>query len=849
MFAIGAQMLGSGYTVGMEIDPKALAIAVQNVEECEVEVDLMLCNVALLECQGKQFDTVLMNPPFGTRVKGIDMIFLDKALSMATGAVYSMHKSSTRDHILKVAKEKWDVEAQVCAQLKFEVPAMYKFHRQKSMDIEVDMIRFAHRRPRHPDGSFIGAPKAAPKQAISCSEVREIWARVVQVDGERSASSTGTVSGLAGESGAALAAGAAEEAKRQARQAAEEAKRPEIDQDKEKWDLAAAGGGSSGAGTGEEVGEDEEEDEPGLFECENECGFMGTFEECEAHEGICTATPPPDSDDDDADALDEIDKAAAAMSIASAAPPEPPSQNSDSSAAAPQVTQVGSTNEHDAAATSADRASATATATASATATATATASNRSSDHDAGTDEDAGSVDDGITNGDVAKRSVATGAAAGGDEDEDDEDDESEESEESDESEESEDDSSDEDIFLGMGRGGAMAVSVEEWDPMVIVRRMREEEARAREEQAWVAGGEEAEPSGVNKGCSATVGVIDSGGESKEAEEEKQEEEKEEEQQQQQEEEQQQEQQQEQQEEQQQEQQQQLLSSASSAEEVLVCAVVCAGADEAVISDDTLFSTSDDALFSTSDDTLFGTSSSAFSDGGDGHVGDIAGTTTPSHAPCHTSLTSLHFAGTSLLSVFESPRHASLITPAQSAQVGTMGLSAAAAAASAKERADEEARGFVGGMGGMEGVGATLLAEEAAATGAALAVTGAASAATGTTAVAIEPGAGAVPTPAPEGAAVEGAAANATEPAALSEKATPAPAGVAAASRPLPEKKAAAGPVAIERGWLDRWGQELETQMARAAAAGVVEAAANAGTVEAGEDEGKVEAGVEVERV
>jgi pre-rRNA-processing protein TSR3 len=44
--------------------------------------------------------------------------------------------------------------------------------------------------------------------------------------------------------------------------------------------------------------EDEDGDEPGLFECENECGFMGTFEECEKHEGICTATPPPDSDED-----------------------------------------------------------------------------------------------------------------------------------------------------------------------------------------------------------------------------------------------------------------------------------------------------------------------------------------------------------------------------------------------------------------------------------------------------------------------------------------------------------------------------------------------------------------------
>lgn len=38
------------------------------------------------------FDTVLMNPPFGTRCKGIDMLFLVTGVCMARRAVYSMHK-------------------------------------------------------------------------------------------------------------------------------------------------------------------------------------------------------------------------------------------------------------------------------------------------------------------------------------------------------------------------------------------------------------------------------------------------------------------------------------------------------------------------------------------------------------------------------------------------------------------------------------------------------------------------------------------------------------------------------------------------------------------------------------
>ncbi len=45
-----------------------------------------------LRCTRCSFDTVLMNPPFGTRCRGIDMLFLYTGLCLARRAVYSMHK-------------------------------------------------------------------------------------------------------------------------------------------------------------------------------------------------------------------------------------------------------------------------------------------------------------------------------------------------------------------------------------------------------------------------------------------------------------------------------------------------------------------------------------------------------------------------------------------------------------------------------------------------------------------------------------------------------------------------------------------------------------------------------------
>lgn len=43
------------------------------------------------------FDTVVMNPPFGTKNNaGIDMKFLKMGLDLSCDSVYSLHKSTTR---------------------------------------------------------------------------------------------------------------------------------------------------------------------------------------------------------------------------------------------------------------------------------------------------------------------------------------------------------------------------------------------------------------------------------------------------------------------------------------------------------------------------------------------------------------------------------------------------------------------------------------------------------------------------------------------------------------------------------------------------------------------------------
>jgi predicted RNA methylase len=88
-----------------------------------------------------------MNPPFGTKNNhGVDMKFLQAALDLATTSVYSLHKTSTREHILAKAAD-WGVRAHVLAELRFDLPATYRFHKKLSVDIKVDFIRFWFKTP------------------------------------------------------------------------------------------------------------------------------------------------------------------------------------------------------------------------------------------------------------------------------------------------------------------------------------------------------------------------------------------------------------------------------------------------------------------------------------------------------------------------------------------------------------------------------------------------------------------------------------------------------------------------------------------------------------------------------
>eukprot|EP00062_Callorhinchus_milii_P005788 gi/632945631/ref/XP_007888161.1/ PREDICTED: methyltransferase-like protein 5 [Callorhinchus milii] len=124
VLSIGAALLNAGLCVGFDIDEDALEIFNKNAEEFELaNVDMIQCDVC-------------------SSTDGMDMIFLKTALDMATTAVYSLHKTTTREHIQKKANE-FKVKMEVIAELRYDLPASYKFHKRESVDIKVDFIRFS----------------------------------------------------------------------------------------------------------------------------------------------------------------------------------------------------------------------------------------------------------------------------------------------------------------------------------------------------------------------------------------------------------------------------------------------------------------------------------------------------------------------------------------------------------------------------------------------------------------------------------------------------------------------------------------------------------------------------------
>ena len=99
--AIGASIL-EGEVTGFEIDETALDIATNYSEKNNLDIK-WICSA--VENITEEFDTVIMNPPFGSQRPGADRIFLEKALEISD-QIWTIHMAETRSFIEKLVDER-----------------------------------------------------------------------------------------------------------------------------------------------------------------------------------------------------------------------------------------------------------------------------------------------------------------------------------------------------------------------------------------------------------------------------------------------------------------------------------------------------------------------------------------------------------------------------------------------------------------------------------------------------------------------------------------------------------------------------------------------------------------------
>ena len=134
--AIGSHILGAKEVIAVDIDPTSIQTAKENARSLGKERSIQWINSDIDIIEGS-FDTVMMNPPFGTRNRHADRRFLLKALSIAN-MIYSLHKRTTRPYLLKLMKDN-SGNLEALYEMQLQIPRTYDFHSKNRYNVEVDL--------------------------------------------------------------------------------------------------------------------------------------------------------------------------------------------------------------------------------------------------------------------------------------------------------------------------------------------------------------------------------------------------------------------------------------------------------------------------------------------------------------------------------------------------------------------------------------------------------------------------------------------------------------------------------------------------------------------------------------
>ena len=141
ILGIGALIMGAKKVYFLDKSESSIVICQENVklvgEEYEIgESEFVISDISLFD---EEVEVVLQNPPFGTKEKHADRMFLETAFSVGK-IIWSMHKRATAAFVEAISKDhgfvitnKFDYD--------FPIKAAFRFHQKPVKSVEVSLWR------------------------------------------------------------------------------------------------------------------------------------------------------------------------------------------------------------------------------------------------------------------------------------------------------------------------------------------------------------------------------------------------------------------------------------------------------------------------------------------------------------------------------------------------------------------------------------------------------------------------------------------------------------------------------------------------------------------------------------
>ncbi|MEM0138129.1 MAG: METTL5 family protein [Thermoplasmatales archaeon] len=135
IFSIGAAILGAAKVYAIDRDQRMIDLAKRNAEMMDVKIEFVNSDVSDFSTG---VDTMILNPPFGSHRRGLDIPFIESAIKLSKH-FYIILDYNSGDFLSKFIKNRgtvvWEEKSFI------EIPKIYRFHRKEKTLIPVRISR------------------------------------------------------------------------------------------------------------------------------------------------------------------------------------------------------------------------------------------------------------------------------------------------------------------------------------------------------------------------------------------------------------------------------------------------------------------------------------------------------------------------------------------------------------------------------------------------------------------------------------------------------------------------------------------------------------------------------------